>query len=82
MLESFLRPYVERHPQTWSQDLALAEFATNNTVNMATRYSPFFLNSGNHPQVLSVFMHDGGVSSQIKVVQTMEDLMKTALEVA
>ena len=28
-LENFLRPYVERHPQTWSQYLALVEFAAN-----------------------------------------------------
>ena len=44
MLENLLRPYVERHPQTWSQYWALAEFAANNTVDVATRYSPLFLN--------------------------------------
>ena len=80
-LENFLRPYVERHPQTWSQYLALAEFAANNAVNVATGYSPFYLNSGDHPLVPSVLMH-GGVSSQIEAVQTMVDRMKTALEEA
>ena len=45
-------------------------------------YSPFYLNSGDHPLVPSVFMHGGGVSSKIEVVQTMVDLMKTALEEA
>ena len=72
-LENFLRPYVERHPQTWSQYLALAEFAANNVVNMATGYSPFFLNLGDHPSVPSVFMHGGGVSSQVEAMQTMVD---------
>ena len=81
-LENFLRPYVERHPQTWSQYLVLAEFAANNTVNVATGYSPFYLNSGDHPLVPSVLMHGGGVSSQIEAVQTMVDRMKTALEEA
>ena len=81
-LENFLRPYVKRHPQTWSQYLALAEFAANNAVNVAMGYSPFFLNSGDHPLVPSVFMHGGDVSSQVEVVQTMVDLMKTALEEA
>ena len=81
-LENLLRPYVERHPQTWSQYLALAEFVANNAVNMATGYSPFFLNSGDHPLVPSVFMHGGGVSSQVETVQTMVDRMKTALEEA
>ena len=65
-LENFLRLYVERHPQTWSQYLALAEFAANNAVNMATGYNPFFLNSGDHPLVPSVFMYGGGVSSQVE----------------
>ena len=81
-LENFLRPYVERHPQNWSQYLALAEFAANNAVNVATGYSPFFLNSGDHPSVPSVFMHGGGVSSHVEAVQTMVDRMKTALEEA
>ena len=81
-MENFLRPYVERHPQTWSQYLALAEFAANNTVNVATGYSPFFLNSGDHPLVPSIFMHSGGVSRQVEAVQTMVDRMKTALEEA
>ena len=81
-LENVLRPYVERHPQTWSQYLALAEFAANNAVNVAMGYSPFFLNSGDHPMVPSVFMHSGGVSSQVEALHTMVDRMKTALEEA
>ena len=42
-LENFLRPYVERHPHEWSNQLSLAEFAANNAVNMSTGYSPFYL---------------------------------------
>ena len=49
---------------------------------MATGYSPFFLNSGGHPLVSSIFMHGRGVSRKIEVVQTMVDRMKTALEEA
>ena len=45
-------------------------------------YSPFFLNSGDHPLVPLVFMHGGGVSSQVKAMQTMVDRMKIALEEA
>ena len=60
----------------------LAEFAANNAVNMAMGYSPFYLNSGDHPLVPSVLMHGGGVSSKIEAMQTMVDQMKTALEEA
>ena len=60
----------------------VAAFAANNAVNVATGYNPFFLNSGDHSLVPSVFMHGGGVSSQVEAVQTMVDRMKTALEEA
>ena len=81
-LENFLRPYVERHPQTWSQYLALAEFAANNVVNVATGYNPFFLNFGDHLLVPLVFMHGKGMSSQIEAMQAMVDRMKTTLDEA
>ena len=77
-----MRPYVKRHPHTWSQYLALAEFAANNAVNVAMGYSPFYLNSGDHPLVPSVLRHGGDVLSKIEAVQTMVDRMKTALEEA
>ena len=78
--ENFLRPYVERHPETWSQHLALAEFAANNAVNVATSHILFFLNSGDHPLVPLVFLHGRGVSSRTKAVQIMVNPMNTALE--
>ena len=81
-MENFLRPYVERRPTGWSQHLALTEFAANNAVNVATGYTPFFLNSGDHPIVLSILLHGRDVSSHVEAVQTMVDRMKTALEEA
>ena len=81
-LENFLRLYVERHPQTWSQYLALVEFAVNSAINVATTYSPFFLNSRDDTLVPSVLMHDGGVPSHIEDMQMMVDWMKNALEEA
>ena len=60
----------------------MAEFAANNAVNVATGYSPFYLNYGDHPLVPSVLMHSGSVSSKIEAVQTMVDRMKIALEEA
>ena len=54
----------------------------NNAVNVATRYSPFYLNAGDHPLVPSTLMHGRGVSSGVEAMQTMVDRMKTALEEA
>ena len=36
VLENFLRPYVERSPHTWVQQLPLVEFAVNNAVSIST----------------------------------------------
>ena len=60
----------------------LVEFAANNTVNVLTKYSPFYLNACDHPLVPSALMHGGGVSSGVEAVQTMVDRMKIALEEA
>ena len=81
-LENSIRPYVEAHPQTWSQYLTLAKFVANNVVNVATGYSPFYLNAGDHPLVPSALMYGGCVSSGVEAVQTMVDRMKIALEEA
>ena len=82
MLENFLRPYIENKAQMWSRQLALAEFAMNNAVNVATRHIPSFLQSGDHPIAPSVLMHGGGCSNRVEAVQVMVDWMKTALEEA
>ena len=62
--------------------MALAEFAANNVMNVATGYNPFYPILVTNLLIPSVFMHGEGVSSQIKAVQTMVDRMKTTLEEA
>ena len=54
----------------------------NNALNVATKYSPFYLNAGGHPLVTSALMHGGVVSSGVEAMQTMVDRMKTTLEEA
>ena len=81
-LENFVGPYVKAHPQTWSQYLTLAQFVSNNAVNVAMGYSPFYLNAGDYTIVPSALMHGGGVSSGVEAAPTMVDRMKTTLEEA
>ena len=52
-LENFLRPYIEDHQKTWVDLLPLLEFAANNAVNASTGYSPFYLHSGQHPDMMT-----------------------------
>ena len=81
-MENSLRSYVERRFASWSQHLALAEFATNNAINMTIGYTPFFLNSGDLPIIPSILLHSRNVSSHVEAVQTMVNRMKTAREEA
>ena len=72
---------MERHPIVWSQQLAMAEFATNNPVHVSTGHSAFYLNSRDHPQVPISLLHEGA-SSQLEALQEMVNRMKIALEKA
>ena len=78
VLENFLQPYVELHLHTWSKCLSVAEFATNNAINVSIVYTPFYLNTGEDlalPENLLVPL--GSTSNQ--VVQEAVSRMKEAL---
>jgi hypothetical protein len=49
VLEEFLRSYVGPTQDDWDELLPLAEYAINNSVHTSTKFTPFFLNSGQHP---------------------------------
>ena len=49
-IEQILRAYTNERADDWDEHLDLAEFAYNNTVNPTTGFSPFYLNSGRHPE--------------------------------
>ena len=49
MVENFLGPYVELHPLVWSKSLNLAKFAANDSINVPTGYTLFYLNNGESP---------------------------------
>ena len=45
-LEQYLRMYVNHRQNNWAEWLAMAEFAFNNKVHIATKMSPFQVNYG------------------------------------
>ncbi|SLM38818.1 reverse transcriptase domain protein [Lasallia pustulata] len=47
----YLQMYVDFTQKDWEDWLALAEFAANNVYNKATKMSPFFANSAQHPRM-------------------------------
>ena len=48
-LEEILRAYVGSDLDDWHKHLPAAEFAYNNSTQISTGFSPFYLNSGQHP---------------------------------
>jgi RNase H-like domain found in reverse transcriptase/Reverse transcriptase (RNA-dependent DNA polymerase)/Integrase zinc binding domain/Chromo (CHRromatin Organisation MOdifier) domain/Retroviral aspartyl protease len=50
VVEEYLRHYVGATPDSWDSLLPMAEYSINNTVQASTKYTPFFLNYGQHPR--------------------------------
>ena len=50
-LEDMLRSYTNYEQDDWDQHLVMAEIAYNNSVQASTGFSPYFLNSGQHPHL-------------------------------
>ena len=49
-LEDMLRAYVSYEQNDWDQHLTAAEIAINNSQQTSTKFSPYFLNYGRHPE--------------------------------
>jgi hypothetical protein len=50
-LEIMLCAFINEKQTNWDILLPAAEFAYNNSINHSMGYSPFFLNTGQHPRV-------------------------------
>mmetsp|Transcript_11 Transcript_11/g.18 ORF Transcript_11/g.18 Transcript_11/m.18 type:complete len:343 (+) Transcript_11:2918-3946(+) len=50
-VEQVLRHYLNPQQTNWDTCLPFVEFALNNSVNVATGHTPFFLNYGFHPRI-------------------------------
>src|SRR5260221_2530769 len=50
-IEAYLRVFVSHRQDDWADWLPLVEFAYNNKVHVATCWTPFELNAGQHPHL-------------------------------
>ena len=48
-IEQYLRLFINYHQSDWADWLALAEFSYNDKQHLATGFSPFYVNHGQHP---------------------------------
>src|SRR5260221_1077255 len=53
VLEQYLQAYMNYQQDNWALLLPLAEFAYNNAMSTTTGISPFFVNKGYHPRLLT-----------------------------
>ena len=49
VIGEYLRSFVNEKQDNWDMLLPMAEFAINNSVHTSSGFTPFFLNSGQHP---------------------------------
>src|SRR5258708_20661682 len=50
-IEAYLQVFISHHQDDWADWLLLAEFVYNNKVHMATCWTLFELNTGQHPHL-------------------------------
>jgi len=79
-LKTMLRAFVDNKQSNWDQLLPSLEFAYNNAVNASTGYSPFFLNTGQHPRLPTALLSTP--NSSIPTVDTFLSEQATTLILA
>jgi len=81
ILEDILRHYVSADQKNWDTLLSFAEFTYNNKVSVSTGYSPFYLQSGQHPRT-PAFMDSCQLVCSLPSVQDMLLRMKELMSSA
>src|SRR5882724_7089686 len=75
-IEQYLRLFVDHHQSDWMNWLPMAEFAYNNRVQSATKYSPFVMNFGQNPRM----GHEPRSRTKVESVEKFLDGMKRTRE--
>lgn len=78
-LEQVLRAYVNSRLDDWDDHLVAAEIAVNNSVQESTGFTPFYLNSGQHP-ALPLSQAIRTVTQQNNRVPAAMDILKSLQE--
>jgi hypothetical protein len=74
-LEDMLRAYTSYEQDDWDEKLVAAEIAYNNSVQASTGFSPFFLNSGQHPHLpLGAAISEADLSANPTANQMLTDM--------
>jgi len=77
-LEQYLRFFVDHRQKKWLEWLALAEFAVNNKVHMATKVLPFMANYGRKLRMNGDIRKRGKVEKATEFVERMKRVHEEA----
>ena len=77
-LKQYLRFFVEHRQKDWPEWLALAEFAVNNKVYMATKVSPFIANYGRELRMGGDIRKKGKVEKVMEFVEKIKQVQEEA----
>jgi len=77
-VEQYLRFFIEHRQKDWLEWLAMAEFAINNKVHMATKISPFMANYGKEVRMGGDIRKKGKVKSATEFVERMKKVHEEA----
>jgi len=77
-VEQYLRFFIKHRQKDWPEWLAMAEFAINNKVHIATKVSPFMANYGKEMRMGGDIRRKGKVESMMKFVERMKKVHKEA----
>ena len=75
-LEQYLRFFVKHRQKDWLEWLAIAEFAMNNKVHMATKISPFMANYRKEVRMGEDIRKKGKVESITEFIERMKKYMR------
>ena len=77
-MEQYLRFFIDHRQEDWLEWLALAEFAVNNKIHMATKISPFIANYGRELRMRGDIRKKGKVERVTEFVERMKKVHEEA----
>jgi len=77
-LEQYLWFFIENRQKDWPEWLAMAEFAVNNKVHIATKVSPFIANYGREMRMGGDIRKKGKVENMTEFVERMKKVHEEA----
>jgi hypothetical protein len=78
-LEQYIQIFVSKRQNDWDTLLPLGEFAYNNYIHASTQHTPFFLDTGRHPQM---GFEPNQCSLKLEAINEFADRMKSLLDEA